>query len=62
MPGNPKECREHALHCTELAKKADSPERARVFRSLAKQWLKLAADLELAEAMRDKHEPKSKKR
>jgi hypothetical protein len=60
MPGDPKECRQHALRCTELAKKADSPERARVFRSLAQQWLKLAIELEHAHALRDEFESRPK--
>jgi hypothetical protein len=60
MPGDPKECRQHALRCTELAKKADSPERAQVFRNLAQQWLKLAIELEHALALRDEFEPRPK--
>jgi hypothetical protein len=60
MPGDPKECRLHALRCTELAKKPDSPERAQVFRNLAQQWLKLAIELEHAQALRDEFEPKPK--
>jgi hypothetical protein len=33
MPGDPKECRQHALRCAELAESADRPEPARVFRT-----------------------------
>jgi hypothetical protein len=62
MPGDPKECRQHALRCTELAEQAQSPERAKLFRNLAKQWLKLAIELERAYAFRDEFEPKPKKR
>jgi hypothetical protein len=35
LPGDPKECRQHALKCAELAEKADSPERAHVFQAMA---------------------------
>jgi hypothetical protein len=42
------------------AKKADSPERAQMFRNLAQQWLKLAIELEHAHALRDEFEPKPK--
>jgi len=48
MPGDPKDCRRHAARCEELADTADTPEQARILRNLAKQWLKLAADLERA--------------
>ena len=34
----------------ELAQTADTPEHARILLNLAKQWLKLAAQLERAEA------------
>jgi hypothetical protein len=49
MPTDPKECRAHAARCEELAKTADTPEHARILLNLAKQWLKLAAQLERAE-------------
>lgn len=62
MPGDPKECRQHALHCAELAEKAQSPERAKVFQNLAKQWLKMAVELERAHALRDEFQPKPRKR
>jgi hypothetical protein len=62
MPGDPKECRQHALRCEELAQRADTPSRAQVFRNLAKQWLKLAIELERAHALLDEHEPEPRKR
>jgi hypothetical protein len=49
MPGDPKECRAHAARCEELAKMAD-PEHARVLTHLARQWLRLALQLERAQA------------
>ena len=61
MPGDPKECRQHALQCTELAERAESFERAQAFRNLAKQWLRMAAELERAHILRDEFEPKPRK-
>jgi hypothetical protein len=46
MPCDPKQCRENAVRCEELAKTAGSPEHARVLLDLAKQWLKVAAQQE----------------
>jgi hypothetical protein len=43
---DPKQCRENAARCEELAKTAGSPEHARALLNLAKQWLKLAAERE----------------
>jgi hypothetical protein len=50
MPTDPRECRAHAARCEELAQTADTPEHARILLNLAKQWLKLAAQLERAQA------------
>jgi hypothetical protein len=49
MPTDPRECHAHAARCEELAQTADTPEHARILLNLAKQWLKLAAQLERAE-------------
>jgi len=57
MPGNPKECRQHALRCTELAKKATDSQLKAVLKMLAKRWLRMAAELERAEALRPEREP-----
>lgn len=46
MPGDPKECREHARRCAELARHAASPEARNHFASLQESWLRLAAELE----------------
>jgi len=62
MPGDPKECRQHALTCAELAEKADSPARAQIFKNLASQWLKLAVELERAQALMDEYEARPLKR
>jgi hypothetical protein len=53
MPGDPKECREHAKNCMRLASEANT-ERARdTFTDLARTWTRLATDLENAEALLD---------
>jgi len=46
MPGNPKECRQHALNCVQLAKTAQSPEARGRFAHLARTWIRLAEELE----------------
>jgi len=51
MPGDPKECRAYAARCEELAQTADTPEHARILLNLAKEWLKLAAQLERSQAV-----------
>ena len=51
MPGDPKECREHALRCLELAKAASSPQVKAKFLDLAHTWNRLAADLEETHAI-----------
>ena len=46
MPGDPKECRQHALNCVQLAKTAESPEARDRFARLARPWIRLAEELE----------------
>jgi len=58
MPGDPKECRQRALRCTELAERAGDAQLKAVLKSLAQRWLKLAIELERAEALRDMRDPK----
>jgi hypothetical protein len=41
MRNNPTQCRKHAARCEELAKTADTLERATVLRNLAEQWLNI---------------------
>jgi hypothetical protein len=53
MPGDPKECHQRALRCTELAERATDPELKAVLKNLAERWLKMAAELERAQALRD---------
>lgn len=53
MPGDPKECREHARQCLKLADLAITPVARERFQDLAKTWLRLATDLETAQALLD---------
>jgi ribosome-binding factor A len=53
MPGDPKERREHAKRCAELAKAATAPEARDQFLSLQMSWIRLAADLDNAKAFID---------
>ena len=48
MPGNPKECRQHALNCLRLAKEATTKPSKH-----AQSWTRLAAELEQAQALLD---------
>jgi hypothetical protein len=51
MPGNPKECRQHALTCMLLAKEATTEQSKQTFLTLAHSWTRLAAELEDANAL-----------
>jgi hypothetical protein len=46
MPGDPKECRQHAARCAELAVAARTPQLRTTFLALSKNWEKLAIQLE----------------
>ena len=46
MPGDPKECRQHALACVQLAQTSASPQAREEFANLARTWIRLADDLE----------------
>jgi hypothetical protein len=46
MPGNPTEAREHAANCFRIAETATSPTVQKTFFDLARQWNRLASDLE----------------
>ena len=56
MPGDPKECREHASRCAELATTAGTPELKAPLVELSRSWVKLAIELENAHALLD-HNP-----
>jgi hypothetical protein len=51
MPGNPKECRAHALRCAELADSSTTPEARERLLELATKWNQLAAELEDTSAL-----------
>jgi hypothetical protein len=46
MPGDPKECRQHALACVRLAQTSATPQTREQFANLARTWIRLADDLE----------------
>ena len=49
MPGDPKECRQHALNCVRLAQTATTPQSREHFANLAQTWVRLAEHLERAQ-------------
>ena len=53
MPGDPKECRQHALVCVRLAQTSASPQAREEFANLARTWIRLADDLERTLAFLD---------
>jgi hypothetical protein len=53
MPGDPKECRQHALTCSRLAQTSAPPHAREQFANLAQTWLRLASDLERTLALID---------
>jgi hypothetical protein len=53
MPGDFKECRQHALTCMRLAQTSVSPHAREHFAGLARTWIRLANDLEKSQAFLD---------
>ena len=51
MPGDPKQCRQHAERCAELARLASTPEARDQFLSLQMTWIRLASELDQARAL-----------
>jgi hypothetical protein len=51
MPGDPRECRQHALSCVRLAQTSASPQAREQFANLARTWIRLADDLERSQAL-----------
>jgi hypothetical protein len=51
MPGDPKECRQHALACVRLAQTSAFPQAREQFANLARTWIRLADDLERSQAL-----------
>lgn len=60
MPGDPNECREHALRCAELAAGATNPELKAHLLELERIWKGLAAELTLTNALVAALDAKSK--
>jgi hypothetical protein len=56
MPGDPKECRAHALRCCELAHAARNLVTRQKLLDLAGTWNKLAAELEVTRILLDEIE------
>ena len=61
MAGDPSECRNHAANCRRLAKTAPTSILAAHFEELARRWLKVADDIERAEAYLDELREAEKK-
>ncbi len=53
MLGDPWQCRMHAVYCAELAATAKTAFLRATFLGLSKQWEKVAADLEMMQAVLD---------
>jgi hypothetical protein len=51
MPGNPKECLDHAKACMRLASEARRPSDRQHFEELAQRWQALARDLEVTQRL-----------
>lgn len=51
MPGDPNECRTHALECTNLAETALNKNARERFLYFASAWFKLASQIESSEAL-----------
>jgi len=57
MPGNPEECRRHALECVRLAQATSIPQRREYFAKLAATWIELAEELERDRELLDDDKP-----
>src|ERR1700674_3798496 len=53
MPGDPKECRERAAHCLELAASSANEGIKKMFLNIAKHWQMLAEELEHTKSILD---------
>jgi len=51
MPGDPRECTQHARACMILAKEATTAQSKQLFHDLAQSWSRLAAELEDAQSL-----------
>jgi hypothetical protein len=57
VAGDPKQCREYALQCSELARKAKNPAHKQMLNDLAQTWFSLAHDIEHSRAVLDSYPP-----
>jgi hypothetical protein len=53
MPGDPKECREHAKRCWALASETINPVLKESLVELAQRWVAIATDLETTKRLLD---------
>jgi len=53
MPGDPKQCRLHAMRCAELAANAKTHQLKATLLELSQNWVKLAVSLEHTHALLD---------
>jgi hypothetical protein len=53
MPGDPKECREHAKRCHQMASETTSPVLKESLTDIANHWMKLASELEATKRLLD---------
>jgi hypothetical protein len=51
MPGDPKECREHAKRCWALASQTKNPVLKESLVDIAQRWVLLAAELDATHAL-----------
>jgi hypothetical protein len=61
MPGNPRECRLHAMRCAELAAGAKTTQLKMTLVELSKSWQKMAEQLETSQALLDEERAELKK-
>ena len=61
MPGDPKECRDHAKRCWQLASETKNPELRESLTDLAQTWARLATDLDVTRALIEKWAPETPK-
>lgn len=55
MPGNPRECRKHAVACMELARTAQTPDYKQLLTDLAQSWINFAAEIERTQVLLGQH-------
>jgi len=61
MPGDPKECRAHAMRCAELAAAAKTEQLRATLLELSRNWVKLAEGLETTHTFLDQENVDFKK-